>query len=144
MNCTVLFLCTGNYYRSRFAEHYFNALASQRALAWQAISRGLQPSTENIGSMSSLALARLRLQSIEPPEPLRLPKDVTEEDLGEAALIIAVNEIEHRPLVQLRFPQWAERVRYWRVHDLDVTDADTGLTAIEEAVQALLAELSAH
>ena len=21
---TVLFLCTGNYYRSRFAEHYFN------------------------------------------------------------------------------------------------------------------------
>ena len=143
MTRTVLFLCTGNYYRSRFAEHYFNALASRRALTWQAASRGLQPSNENIGAMSTLALARLRLQGIEPPLPLRLPQDVKEEDLDAAALTIAVNEIEHRPLMQVLFPQWAERVRYWAVHDLDVTDADTGLAAIEEAVQALLAELSA-
>lgn len=140
---TVLFLCTGNYYRSRFAEHYFNALARQRNLAWRAVSRGLQPGDENLGHMSSLALARLRLQGIEPPKPLRLPLDVKEGDLAAAALIIAVNEGEHRPLMQARFPQWAERARYWTVHDLDVTDADAGLGAIERAVQALLAELSA-
>ena len=93
--------------------------------------------------MSLHALTRLRLQEIEPPKPLRLPLDVMADDLAAAELTIAVNEVEHRRLMRARFPQWAERVRYWTVHDLDVTDADTALAAIEEAVQALLAELSA-
>ena len=38
----VLFICTGNYYRSRFAEEWFNFLVRQeRALHWVADSRGL-------------------------------------------------------------------------------------------------------
>ena len=38
---TVLFLCSGNYYRSRFAEHQFNAIADRDQLPWRADSRGL-------------------------------------------------------------------------------------------------------
>ncbi len=38
---TVLFLCTGNYYRSRFAEALFNAVAGKMGLPWKATSRGL-------------------------------------------------------------------------------------------------------
>jgi protein-tyrosine phosphatase len=38
---SVLFLCTGNYYRSRFAEELFNAHADTRRLGWRAISRPL-------------------------------------------------------------------------------------------------------
>ena len=56
---TVLFLCTGNYFRSRFAEHYFNEQARLRNMDWQAASRGLQPSHENLGFMSRDALDRL-------------------------------------------------------------------------------------
>jgi protein-tyrosine-phosphatase len=33
---TVLFLCTGNYYRSRFAEVLFNSVAGKMGLLWQA------------------------------------------------------------------------------------------------------------
>ncbi|NEQ20686.1 MAG: hypothetical protein F6K28_15895 [Microcoleus sp. SIO2G3] len=33
-----LFLCTGNYSRSRFAEHLFNALAPKYGLHWIATS----------------------------------------------------------------------------------------------------------
>ena len=139
---TVLFLCTGNYFRSRFAEHYFNEQARLRNLDWQARSRGLQPSLDNLGFMSRDALDRLRAQGIEPPDPLRLPLDLQENDLASAALTIAVNEVEHRPLMAARFPDWAERVRYWRIYDVDVSDAETGMSAIEEAVQVLLAELS--
>ena len=38
---TVLFLCTGNYYRSRFAEMLFNHLAVESQLNWKADSRGI-------------------------------------------------------------------------------------------------------
>ncbi len=38
---TVLFLCTGNYYRSRFAEALFNSVAGRMGLPWRASSRGL-------------------------------------------------------------------------------------------------------
>ena len=37
----VLFLCTGNYYRSRFAEVLFNSVAGKLGLPWRASSRGL-------------------------------------------------------------------------------------------------------
>ena len=140
---TVLFLCTGNYFRSRFAEHYFNEQARLRNMDWQAASRGLQPSQENLGFMSRDTLDRLRELGIDPPEPQRLPMDLQGDDLTAATLTIAVNDIEHRPLMEARFPEWAERVRYWRIYDVDVTTADAGLAAIEEAVQALLSELSA-
>src|SRR5438132_811728 len=33
---TVLFLCTGNYYRSRFAEVLFNSVAGKMGLPWRA------------------------------------------------------------------------------------------------------------
>jgi len=143
MTATVLFLCTGNYYRSRFAEHFFNEHARQRKLDWTASSRGLQPSLENLGYMSRHALDRLRKLGIEPPNPVRLPMDVQASDLTAASLTIAMNEIEHRPLMEARFPEWTECVRYWEMYDLDVEDADAGLAAIENAVLALMDELSA-
>ena len=51
---TLLFVCTGNYYRSRFAEHLFNALAAQAGLPWRAESRGLaiEFGAHNVGPMS--------------------------------------------------------------------------------------------
>jgi protein-tyrosine-phosphatase len=38
---TVLFLGTGNNYRSRFAEALFNSVAGRMGLPWRASSRGL-------------------------------------------------------------------------------------------------------
>ena len=143
MTGTVLFLCTGNYYRSRFAEHFFNEHARQMKLPWQASSRGLQPSLENLGFISKHALERLNRIGMAPREPLRLPMDLQSSDLSAAALIIGMNEVEHRPLMAARFPEWTERVRYWNIYDLDVADADSGLAAIENAVLAFLDELSA-
>ena len=49
---TVLFLCTGNFYRSRFAEIYFIWLAGREKICWQADSRGLALDPNNIGPIS--------------------------------------------------------------------------------------------
>jgi protein-tyrosine phosphatase len=38
---TILFLCTGNYFRSRFAEELFNRRAAHARIDWQAQSRAL-------------------------------------------------------------------------------------------------------
>ena len=55
---TVLFLCTGNYYRSRFAEVLFNSVASKMGLSWRAASRGLalERGFNNVGPMAVEAI----------------------------------------------------------------------------------------
>ena len=51
---TVLFLCTGNYHASRFAEILFNTVAGKMGLAWRASSRGLAPERglNNVGPIT--------------------------------------------------------------------------------------------
>lgn len=141
----LLFICTGNYYRSRFAEMYFNALAGQARLNWQAESRGL--ATEwgggNLGPVSADALSELARLGIAAEKPPRFPLQVQEKELKQASLIIALNELEHRPLLQTRYPGWAERAEYWHVQDLGIVPANVALPEIEREVQALIQRLSA-
>ena len=63
---TILFLCTGNYYRSRFAEVLFNSVAGKMGLPWQASSRGLalERGVNNVGPMAVSAIAALETMGI--------------------------------------------------------------------------------
>src|SRR5581483_539337 len=69
----VLFVCTGNYYRSRFAEAFFNQKACEARLAWRAVSRGLRlvPSQHGI---SSLARRELNERGVSPELSQGAPK----------------------------------------------------------------------
>jgi len=139
----LLLLCTGNYYRSRFAEALFNALAAEAGLPWRADSRGLALSPANVGPISPLALAGLADRGIVPDAPARWPRLVDERDLAAADLIIAVSAAEHRPLLARAFPAWAERVTYWEVEDLHLMPAEAALAELERAVQRLVEQLAA-
>jgi len=141
----VLFLCTGNYYRSRFAEILFNALAEKDHLDWIADSRGLaiELAPPNGGALSPWAIQGLIERNI----PLnhhheRSPRALQEEDLTQAQLVIALNQVEHRPYLEKQFPAWAQRIEYWHIADLDYTPADEGLTQIERHVRALIEQLT--
>lgn len=140
-NRTVLFLCSGNYYRSRFAEVYFNWLAPQHGISWRADSRGLALDPANEGAISIHARRGLELLGVPLPEPLRDPRDAAESDFAAARLIVALKEAEHRPLMQSRFPTWAEQVEYWHVHDLDCALPAEALPQVRRHVDDLVARL---
>lgn len=64
-----------------------------------------------------------------------------EKDLLLAGLIIAINRIEHQPMMQKYFPAWAEKIEYWEVADLDVIDSENALPVIEEQIHSLIKKL---
>ena len=137
----VLFLCTGNYYRSRFAEIVFNALAKQRSLPWRAISRGLdveRGSQWNVGPISPHTLHGLASRGIDVPDPLDMPKQTSQEDLDRAAIVVAINEPEHRPMLENLHPTHAKTTRYWTVSDLDKSGPEEALPRIEKQVESLV------
>ena len=145
MKSQVLFLCTGNYYRSRFAELLFNHMAVNLDLRWRAESRGIAVDlgSKNIGPISPYALQGLRDRLIFLEGNIAPPVQLQEHDLRQAGRIIALYELEHRPLLQQRFPSWTERVEFWDVPDVHLVAAPTALAAIEENVQTLIGGLSA-
>jgi predicted translation initiation factor SUI1 len=117
---TVLFLCTGNYYRSRFAEVLFNSVAGRMGLAWRASSSGLalERGVNNVGPMAASAIEALEALGVRAGDAItRMPAQVTTGDLEGAALIVALKHAEHLPLLRERFPAWAEKVEYWHVDD---------------------------
>jgi len=139
----VLFLCTGNYYRSRFAEILFNVIAGQVELGWRADSRGvaLEKGINNHGSISQDVLMHLKASGISMKEPLRNPIQATENDFLRADLIIALKEAEHRPYVFERYPNWVDRIFYWDVDDIDQKPSYESLIEIEESVRGLVKKL---
>ena len=137
----VLFVCTGNYYRSRFAELVFNARAAHAGILWRAFSRGLALTSKNIGPLSPYAIAGLRALDIDVSSTPRAPLPVQVSDLQAAAVIIALQESEHRPYLAAQFPAWVDMVEYWHVRDVIPTAAYDPLHAITEEVHQLLQRL---
>jgi predicted translation initiation factor SUI1 len=136
---TVLFLCTGNYYRSRFAEIFFNSVAGKMGLSWRASSRGLalERGVRNVGPIAASAIKSLEGMGIRATaEFSRFPIQVTTDDLGKAHYIVALKEAEHLPLLAEWFPNWLEKVEFW-----DVDDSADALTLIEREVMDLTARL---
>ena len=136
---TVLFLCTGNYYRSRFAEVLFNSVAERMGLPWRALSRGLalERGANNVGPMAASAIKALEALGVcTGEECARAPAQVTTDDLVAADRVIALKQDEHLPLLRERFPAWAEKVEFWHVDD-----APGVLGLIEREVMGLVARL---
>jgi predicted translation initiation factor SUI1 len=135
----VLFLCTGNYYRSRFAEVLFNSVAGKMGLSWHASSRALalERGSGNVGPMALTAIQALEAMGIRDAQRCsRFPVQATPEDFATAHLVIALKHAEHFPLMQERFPALTETVEYWHVDD-----NHDALSLIEREVMDLMARL---
>lgn len=140
----ILFLCTGNYYRSRFAEEYFNHTASEKGLNWEAHSRGLSlniPNPDNPGSISVHTLSALADQRIEGKNLARFPISVTENDFEKYDKIIALSEDEHRPMLESRFNGQVDTIIFFEVGDLPVEKPATAIEKIATLIDSLVLQL---
>lgn len=142
----VIFVCTGNYYRSRFAEHLFTHLVEEQGLAWRADSTGLGvewASKVNPGPISRVAAESLADRGITLTDP-RMPRSMTQQDFASADRVILLDEAEHRPMMRAKFPNYAdhERVTYWKIIDVPPSEDFHPLDAIEPLVCALIDELT--
>jgi protein-tyrosine phosphatase len=138
----VLFVCTGNHYRSRFAEALFNQKARQIQLDWRAVSRGLRlvPSQQGI---SPVAQRELTLRGV----PLELgqgaPRALTKEDLEQSDYIVLMDEAEHRPLLEQQFPARDDRkVHYWHIGESGKMKPAKACEAMSSQVEELLRTLA--
>jgi protein-tyrosine phosphatase len=140
MATTVLFICTGNIYRSRYAEAYFNHRARALGLTARATSRGLRTDlvTEDL---SPFAAGAMQERGIRADDTAPSRRQMAPEDLERADLVIALREAEHRPMFAERFPAWEERVRYWDVADRDEWTTEQMVEAVEQSTERLLEEL---
>lgn len=140
----LLFLCTANYYRSRFAEMLFNHLAAQHYLNWTADSRGITAvlGADNLDVISEHTINGLRSRGVAIGNNQRSPIQLEPEDMEQADMVIALDEEEHRPYMERRFPDWADRIEYWHVGDLHITAAEEALSVAEAEVRALVQRLA--
>lgn len=137
----LLFLCSGNYYRSRFAEVLFNEMANREGHPWRAESRGLELSSDNVGPISPHARTGLMLRGIELPPELRLPIPAVENDFHDSDHVVAIKHAEHHAMIARQFPEWLERVEFWHVHDLDCAPPEQALEELQACVCELFARL---
>jgi protein-tyrosine phosphatase len=143
MPSIILFLCTGNYYRSRFAEYWFNYRVETVGLPWHATSRGIatELGSGNVGPISPTVTRYLAERGVLLNGDLRFPQQLTEADLLAADRVIALHQAEHWPMMLRRFPAWADRIEYWHIPDLGDLSAVEALPRIEEWVNRLFTQL---
>jgi protein-tyrosine phosphatase len=136
----VLFICTGNYYRSRFAEAVFNHRAAELGMAWRAFSRGVAINLAPPG-LSPHTQAALQARGIPLNRTAQERCSLTVADLARATVAIALKRTEHRPYLLRQFPAWVDRVEYWEFHDVDFSAAEDVLPEIEQRVLGLIERL---
>jgi protein-tyrosine phosphatase len=136
----ILFVCTGNYYRSRFAEAFFNQKARLAHVQWKAISRGLALVPTQRG-ISTIALRELKERGVSEDLCSGVPKPLTQEDLDESDYIVLMDEAEHRVMFEKQFPKFDEsRVHFWHILDGRV-NAEQSCHAMSSNVDELLQTL---
>jgi protein-tyrosine phosphatase len=124
----VCFVCTGNLYRSKYAEAWFNNLCIKDGVTdLRAFSRGLaaQP-TENYEHGEAFTIPiRLAIPTYERMVERNIPfclmgatnVMLSEYDCASSNVIVLMNKDEHLPKMQDRFPDHLDKIQSYEIGD---------------------------
>lgn len=137
---TILFFCTGNYYRSRFSEIYYNYLAEKNGLDSRAFSKGLRLWEGNEGPISRHTKKYFEALEIA-YDTSKWPESIAEEDFKTAHLIVGMDEEEHAPMIDELFPAYKKDIIFWSFADDYITNPDIILPALKLQVEQFIAKI---
>lgn len=107
------------------------------SLGWQAFSRGLQihlaPPGLSPHTFKELSRLQIPLHHTAPER-----QSLTIEDLSRAHRAIALQHTEHFPMMQEQFPEYADKIEYWEVLDIEYADPSESLELIARQVHQML------
>jgi|TARA_B110000467_G_C18175542_1_gene397632 protein-tyrosine phosphatase len=138
----VLFVCTANIHRSRFAEEVFNHLAKKSDKDYHAFSAGLKVGDFSYREIYYPALENLKNFKIEPIRPKELSKHIDNVILEEYYKIICMDKNEHRPMVNANPRLSKYHFEYWDIVDIPKVDSTVSLPLCYEKVVKLFEEIS--
>jgi len=144
MNSRILFVCTGNYYRSRFAEILFNSLSEKQQLNYHAFSKGLRLSKNNKGPISKHCIAFFDERYPEMTYDLRMPMPFDPGDFDYYDKIILMDRSEHAPMIDKLYPGKHPELEYWDIVDDYIRAPEEVLPILEKTVIELIDELKNH
>ena len=137
----ILFVCTANIFRSRFAEEVFNFLAIKEKISARAFSAGLKVGEYHIRRIHRPALEQLEKLNIKPKRPNKLSLHIDEVQLNKYDQLICMDETEHKPMVLSNSKLKGFNFEYWDIIDEPKVQSDVSLPLCYKKVKELVADL---
>jgi len=138
----VLFVCTANIHRSRFAEEVFNFFCTKHNKDYHAFSAGLRVGDYSYRKIYFPALENLKIFNIIPKRPNDLSKHIKDVNLENYDKIICMDEDEHKPMVNSDPKLSNYNFEYWNITDMPKVDSNVSLPICYKKVENLLNEMS--
>ena len=133
----VLFVCTANIHRSRFAEEVFNYFSEKNKKSASAFSAGLRVGDYNFRKIYYPALDNLEKFNILPKRADELSVHINNIDLNQYDRLICMDKNEHKPMVQSDSHLSTFKFEYWDITDMPKVDSNISLPKCYKQVESL-------
>ena len=138
----VLFVCTANIFRSRFSEEVYNHFAKKLDIPSEAFSAGLRVGEYTTRKIYTPALHQLKNYNINPSRKDDLSIHINDLDLNVYDMIICMDEVEHRPMVEMNDQLNKTNIDYWNIVDEPMVSSKVSLPICFDKVKDLVTSVS--
>ena len=138
----VLFVCTANIFRSRFSEEVYNHFAKKLNIPSEAFSAGLRVGEYTTRKIYTPALQQLKYYNINPYRKDDLSIHINDLDLNVYDMIICMDEVEHRPMVEMNDQLNKINIDYWNIVDEPMVSSKVSLPVCFDKVKDLVISVS--
>tara|TARA_B100000212_G_scaffold190122_1_gene143306 strand:+ start:1073 stop:1510 length:438 start_codon:yes stop_codon:yes gene_type:complete len=138
----VLFVCTANIFRSRFSEEVYNHFAKKLDIPSEAFSAGLRVGEYTTRKIYTPALQQLKYYNINPSRKDDLSIHINDLDLNVYDMIICMDEVEHRPMVEMNDQLNKTNIDYWNIVDEPMVSSKVSLPVCFDKVKDLVTSVS--